>query len=195
MRADGLRGATLQCAGEAERATCNVRFECVECRITAAEAAIRFVLTGRFAFAHALHWHASVHWSASEPIAGLSALGNTLPHVHGYVLRGGEASEVTLALVPTVYLNTINRTEARGFRLQYIASSVGSLTAAEELARSRGGGQIVVAIRMQPVAQEYTIVVSSIKALLDVAVQIMVCARSEPPNDDDGHCRCSARAS
>ena len=87
------------------------------------------------------------------------------------VLRGRDSSVVTLALVPTLYSNSINYTYARGFRLQYVATDVGSQLPAPDLRTVRGN--VGLKLRLTPVTQQFTIRAHKLQELIALIAQLM----------------------
>ncbi|EOD09390.1 hypothetical protein EMIHUDRAFT_448337 [Emiliania huxleyi CCMP1516] len=153
---------------------CAITYRCAECHIETAEAQVRFDLSGRFAFAHQITWEASVAWSRRQPIDGRSSLRASIRPPPDALLRGARPSEVTLALVPTVYENSINNTHARGFQLQYIAATVGGTVRAEQVDPIDGTeGRVALSIRLRPLEQEYKLSVTLVRTLIELIAQLM----------------------
>eukprot|EP00967_Tisochrysis_lutea_P061779 scaffold79236_cov32-Tisochrysis_lutea.AAC.5 len=154
--------------------SCSMAFECVECNVASAEAQLHVSLAGRFAYAHRIDWEASTAWSKSSPIPGRSSLRASILPSEGNILRGDRPSVVTLALVPTVYENNINNTQARGFQLQYLATALGATVdpgAFDPEALAEGGVELVV--RLQPLAQEYKLTVALVRTLVELIASLM----------------------
>ena len=81
---------------------------------------------------------------------------------------------MTLALVPTVYENSINNTHARGFQLQYIAATVGGTVRAEQVDPIDGTeGRVALSIRLRPLEQEYKLSVTLVRTLIELIAQLM----------------------
>ncbi|KAL1510278.1 hypothetical protein AB1Y20_006600 [Prymnesium parvum] len=180
---------------------CAIDAQCVECNAISTWSEMRIQLNGRFAMAHAIVWNATIAWSKEETIAGSSSLKGVISpvsptsglrnHAEGQavvkageggelgshadvtqkVLRGPEASEITLSLLPTVFSNQITGAHAKGFRLEYVASKPGSEADARTF--HEVSPQLALSVQLQPIPQQLTIVVEALQTLLEFILQVV----------------------